>query len=88
MNEGDPEDVPPVRVPAESLSREALSGLVEAFVLREGTDYGHADYSLEEKVSEVCRQLERGEAEIMFDPHTGTVTIVRLDAHSTPRSRA
>jgi uncharacterized protein len=51
-------------------------GVVESFVLREGTDYGTREYSLEEKVEHVMQQLRRGEARIVFQPETETVTIV------------
>ena len=64
-----------IKVPPESLSREALQGVVEAFVLREGTDYGHRDFTLEEKCEAVRRQLRQGAAEIWFDPETGSTTI-------------
>ncbi|MGH8231748.1 MAG: YheU family protein [Steroidobacteraceae bacterium] len=63
-------------IPYAALSAEALRGVLESFVLREGTDYGRREYSLEEKVAHVRRQLERGEAHIVFDPHTGTVDVV------------
>ena len=66
----------PVFVPLDALSEEALRGVIEAFVLREGTDYGHDDYSLDEKVARVKRQLERDDARIAFDPDTETVSIV------------
>jgi uncharacterized protein len=59
------------------LSPAALRGVIESFVLREGTDYGEREYSLEEKVGHVLRQLERGEAVIVFDPETESVQIVR-----------
>ena len=65
----------PVLVPHTELSPEALRGVVESFVLREGTDYGTHEYSLEQKVSHVMRQLERGEARILFDPVTSSVQI-------------
>jgi len=64
-----------VKVPSQSLSAEALRGVVEAFVLREGTDYGHRDFSLEEKCAAVERQIAAAEAEIWFDPETGTTEI-------------
>lgn len=67
---------PPLPVPHTELSAEALRGVVESFVLREGTDYGVRDVPHEQKVAQVLRQLERGEAQIMFDPVTGTVGIV------------
>ena len=37
-----------VEIPYRELSEVALRGVVESFVLREGTDYGPRDYSLEE----------------------------------------
>ena len=57
------------------LSPEVLRAVVESFVLREGTDYGEREFSLEEKVAQVLRQLERDEAQIVFDPLTETVDI-------------
>jgi uncharacterized protein YheU (UPF0270 family) len=58
------------------LSPEALAGVIDAFVLREGTDYGEHDVPHETKVAQVRRQLERGEARILFDPVTESVDIV------------
>lgn len=66
----------PVTVPYRELSADALRGVIESFVLREGTEYGERDYSLEQKVAHVMRQLERREAEVQFDPNTETVHIV------------
>jgi uncharacterized protein len=63
-------------VPHGELSPDALQGVVEAFVLREGTDYGERAFSLEQKVAHVMRQLEKGEADVMFDPNTESVDIV------------
>jgi uncharacterized protein YheU (UPF0270 family) len=66
----------PIVVPLESLSEDALRGLIESFVLREGTDYGAVERSHEQKVADVRRQLERGEARIEFDPQTESVNLV------------
>jgi uncharacterized protein YheU (UPF0270 family) len=63
-------------VPAKALSPDALRGLVEEFVTRDGTDYGTRERTLEEKVRDVLRQLERGEARIVFDPASRSVNIV------------
>lgn len=49
---------------------------MESFVLREGTEYGEQDFSLDQKLAHVIRQLERGEAQIVFDPGTETIDIV------------
>ena len=66
----------PVAVPHTELSAAALRGVIDSFVLREGTDYGERDVPHETKVAQVLRQLERREARIMFDPVTQGVSIV------------
>jgi uncharacterized protein YheU (UPF0270 family) len=63
-------------VPHTELSEDALRGVVESFVLREGTEYGEKDFSLDQKLAHVIRQLERGEAQIVFDPGSETIDIV------------
>ena len=45
-------------------------------MLREGTEYGEKDFSLDQKLAHVIRQLERGEAQIVFDPQSETIDIV------------
>jgi len=66
----------PVEIAPEELSPEALRGVVEAYVTREGTDYGHRDIPLEEKFEDVMRQLRRGDARIVFDPESESVTLL------------
>jgi uncharacterized protein YheU (UPF0270 family) len=72
----DTEKPEPIVIPHTDLSAEALRGVVESFVLREGTDYGEREISLDQKVAQVLRQLERGEARIIFDAERETVDIV------------
>ncbi len=80
-----PEPLPePLRVPHDQLSDDALRGLIEAFVLREGTEYGVQDVALENKVAQVLRQLERGEAHVIYDPECEIVDIV-TDRSLRPR---
>ncbi|MFO0336324.1 MAG: YheU family protein [Pseudomonadota bacterium] len=67
----------PVVVPHDALDPETLRRVVESFVLREGTDYGEREYTLEAKVGHVLDQLARGEAHLVFDPGTESVHIVR-----------
>jgi uncharacterized protein YheU (UPF0270 family) len=64
-----------VVVPPAELAPETLQALIESFVLREGTDYGVYEVPLTTKVAQVLRQLQRGEAQIMFDPVTETIDI-------------
>jgi hypothetical protein len=67
----------PVVVPYTELAPELLHAVVESYVLREGTDYGEKEFSLEDKVSHVIGQLKRGEARIVFDPETESVSIAK-----------
>jgi uncharacterized protein len=66
----------PVVVPYTELSADLLHAVIESFVLREGTDYGEQEISLRDKVSRVFSQLKSGEAEIVFDPNTDSVSIL------------
>jgi hypothetical protein len=71
------DDDPPelVDIPISELAPETLQALVESFVLREGTDYGVQEVPLATKVGQVIRQLQRGEARIVFDAATESVDI-------------
>jgi uncharacterized protein len=71
----DDEAAEPVEVPYSELSADLLNAVIQSFVLREGTDYGEKEFSLEDKVARVIAQLKRGEAKIIFDPKTDSVTI-------------
>ena len=64
-----------IEIPWTALSPAALTGLLEAFVLQEGTDYGHSEFSLDEKVASVRAQLSSGNAYISFDPDLETAVI-------------
>ena len=76
MNEDGTSPLPPIVVPHSELSPDALTGVIESYVLREGTDYGERDVPFDTKVMQVRRQLERREAEIVFDPNTESIDIV------------
>jgi uncharacterized protein YheU (UPF0270 family) len=75
-DDSNPAPLPPIVVPHTELSADALKGVIESFVLREGTDYGERDVPFETKVLQVRGQLERGEADIVYDPNTESVGIV------------
>jgi uncharacterized protein YheU (UPF0270 family) len=68
-------------IPYEQISADALQGLVEEFITRDGTDYGEVEFSLEQKVKQVERQLARGDIVIVFDSASESVSILtRHDA--------
>jgi uncharacterized protein YheU (UPF0270 family) len=78
------EEMAPIRVPPDDLAPDTLRAVIESFVLREGTDYGLHETSLEAKVAQVLMQLRRGEAHITFDPASESVTLVATSAIGRP----
>jgi uncharacterized protein len=66
-------------IPFKRLSKEALHGVIEEFVTRDGTDYGLVEIDLEQKMRLVLRQLEKGEALNVYDEATMTTNIVLKD---------
>ncbi|MBC09531.1 MAG: hypothetical protein CMQ39_05100 [Gammaproteobacteria bacterium] len=65
-------------IPWNKLSAPALDGIIEEFVLREGTEYGAIEFSLDQKKSDIKRQLETEEVQITFDINTKTCSIVPI----------
>lgn len=63
-------------IPHRQLSPEALAGLIEEFVTRDGTDSGYTRGSLEESMAMVRRQLDTGTAVIVFDGESQTWNIM------------
>jgi uncharacterized protein YheU (UPF0270 family) len=68
----------PMEVPREALSEEALLGIIESFILREGTDYGAEEVSLGAKIHQIEKQLEKGDIKVVFDPTTESVSLITL----------
>jgi uncharacterized protein YheU (UPF0270 family) len=73
----DEDETQPVEIPHTELAADLLQAVIQSFVLREGPDYGEYEFSLDQKVAGVIRQLERGEAYIVFDPESSSVDIKR-----------
>ncbi|MDR3432953.1 MAG: YheU family protein [Rouxiella aceris] len=53
-------------IPWQELDTETLNGVIEAFVLREGTDYGEQERTLSQKVDDVRRQLKSGDVVLVW----------------------
>ncbi|WP_311755485.1 YheU family protein [Proteus terrae] len=63
-------------IPWNELSTETLDNLIESFVLREGTDYGIQEKTLEQKVTDVKKQLKSGEAVLVWSELHESVNIM------------
>lgn len=68
-------------IPYAQLSSDALQGLIEEFITREGTDYGEEEMLLSVKVEQIKQLLRRREVVVVFDIATESVSILpRRDA--------
>jgi len=63
-------------IPWQDLAPETLDNLIESFVLREGTDYGEQERSLEQKVADIRHQLQSGEVLVVWSELHETVNIM------------
>ncbi len=63
------------KIPVNKLSAEALQGVIEEFISRDGTDYGETEVPLETKFRQVKLKLETGSAVLIFDDETETTNI-------------
>ena len=66
-------------IPINRLSHEALQGVIEEFVSRQGTDYGEIEVSPETKFRQVRHRLETGLAVLIFDDQTETTNMFLAD---------
>ncbi len=62
-------------VPWQEIPAATLDNLIEEFVTRDGTDYGDQEIATATKVEQVRTQLKRGDAAVVFDDATETVSI-------------
>ncbi len=70
-----------VVIPHQELSSEALLGVIEDFINREGTDYGESPVELATKVAQVRTQLEKGKIVLLYDQESATVNLVTAEAY-------
>ncbi len=66
-------------IPVNKLSPEALKGLIEEFISRNGTDYGEIEASMETNFRQVKHKLENGSAVLIYDDDTETTNIFMAD---------
>ena len=67
------------RIPVNKLSHEALQGVIEEYISRDGTDYGKIEVPTEMKFRYVKQKLEKGFAVLIFDDEAETSNILLAD---------
>ncbi len=68
-------------IPYQQLAPATLEALIEAFVLREGTDYGDTELSLADKVALVLQQIKQGQVLICYSEQEETVDLLTARAY-------
>ena len=68
-----------VKIQYDQLSPEALHGVIEEFVTRDGTDYGEIEVPLETRMIQLMNQLKSGKVLIVFDIESETCNILKRD---------
>ncbi|OBT10056.1 hypothetical protein A9264_03605 [Vibrio sp. UCD-FRSSP16_10] len=53
-------------VPWKEIAPETLDNLIKEYILREGTDYGEIEISLDNKIEQIKGQLQQGTAIIVY----------------------
>ena len=67
-------------IPWQELDAETLNNIIEAVILREGTDYGERELSLATKAEQLHSRLKEGQAVLVYSELHETVDIVDKDA--------
>lgn len=53
-------------IPWQDLEEETLINIAESFILREGTDYGEQELSLQQKTQNLLTKIRQGKAVIVW----------------------
>lgn len=65
-----------ILIPMERLPESTLEALLEEFILREGTDYGATEVSLDEKKRRLRTQVESQKVLILYSSVTQNTTLM------------
>lgn len=65
-----------IEVPYRDISPDALQGLLEDFVTRQGYDTAETELTLEDLAGQVRQQLTTGQLTIVYDSVTESVTVL------------
>ncbi|RUO80191.1 hypothetical protein CWI84_07815 [Idiomarina tyrosinivorans] len=65
-----------MKIPWQQLDPETLHNVLEAVVLREGTDYGDEELSFATKVEQLKQNLKAGKAVLVYSELTESVDVV------------
>ncbi|WP_298942848.1 YheU family protein [uncultured Psychromonas sp.] len=65
-----------MKIPYQQLDQTTLNNLIEQYILREGTDYGEVEFSLQEKTAQITQQIKNEDIYIMYSELNESVTLI------------
>ena len=77
----------PIQIPYEQLSDTALTGVLEEYITREGTDYGMIERGVESQLDKARALLKSGKVIIVFDEVHERCQIVEARLLNNPVSK-
>ncbi|WNC68975.1 YheU family protein [Thalassotalea nanhaiensis] len=63
----------------EQISKEALNAIIEDYILREGTDYGESECSMDDKKQQIKAQLSSKQIVLVYSELHETVNILPFE---------
>jgi len=77
MNDTEDQPATPILIEPSKLSTEALTGVIESYIMRSGTDYGSVEVSHQTKISQIKKQIDQKEVVVVYDSNTESVTLMK-----------
>jgi len=70
-------------VDPKQLTQESLLGIIDNFILREGTDYGMHEATHVQKRESLMTKISEGEVLIVFDTESESVTLLVQEEYAS-----
>lgn len=74
-------------IPYQQLDAMTLNNLIEQYILREGTDYGEVEFSLQQKTQQILTQIKNEEIFIMYSELNESVTLISKQEFQQTQNR-
>ncbi|MEJ6122365.1 YheU family protein [Vibrio sp. 2-Bac 85] len=74
-------------IPYQQLDAMTLNNLIEQYILREGTDYGEVEFSLQQKTQQILAQIKNEEIFIMYSELNESVTLISKQEFQQTQNR-
>lgn len=74
-------------IPYQQLDEITLNNLIEQYILREGTDYGEVEFSLQQKTQQILEQIKNKQIIIMYSELNESVTLISKQEFEVTQNR-